>query len=123
MDLDRVKTEGNVNGFNYGGMLSILCGITGVCLTLSLYYTLSHLLNSNLYLDRITAYLVPSMEWMSLAETYIPPIGILFGIIGIFQKKKKKVSSILGIIINSMVVTFDLALMVGILRLNWFNSL
>ncbi|GAA0182895.1 hypothetical protein SH2C18_51800 [Clostridium sediminicola] len=103
MEYKEVDTEEEkVKRHSKVGISSFVSGILAITLFLSI---------STLPLDETNSELVIGI--IAIFSVLIAMVGTILGIIGILNKKKKRIFAIIGVILNLMLVLFFIVLMIS----------
>jgi len=93
------------------GSISILIGIFNILLSIALYWALHSYTEGNYF--EFLSLQVRIMNIGGRLELITKPLGLLFGLWGIFERNVKKTTVILGIILNVIIIFWTIIFFAG----------
>ncbi len=93
---------------SFWGKISILFGIFNLLISIAIFWALHSYVNDE-YAD-IVYVQVQILAIGSRVELLTKPLGLLIGIVGIFEKNKKKGTVFYGILINLLIILWTVIL-------------
>ncbi|MDQ2087843.1 hypothetical protein RBH29_15535 [Herbivorax sp. ANBcel31] len=93
------------------GIISLVLGIFGVVLSFFIFSSLWIYIYGDIVIG--TELLRDVWNIGGKIEVVIKPLGLILGIVGLFQKNKIKTFAVIGVIINIIVIVWSLLLRFG----------
>lgn len=94
------------------GMSSLIMGIFNISISIVIYWALWSYINSKS--NDLFFLQARILNVGSIVELVTKPLGLLLGVIGLFQKNTKKTIAIIGVAINLVVILWTLAVIRGL---------